>query len=98
MVIAFYNEGEFDITGECDGVSMSIGFTNMKVDTPVASIRKFCKSGNDVSFYEGGGCIVNRNTGAKARFMEMAGVYFLKLRIKPLGDDANGLGFVRPAP
>ena len=25
-----YNEGEFDITGECDGVSMSIGFTNMK--------------------------------------------------------------------
>ena len=45
----FYNEGEFDITGECDGVSMSIGFTNMKVDTPVASIRKFCNSGNDIS-------------------------------------------------
>ena len=35
----FYIEGEFDITGECDGVSMAIGFTNMKVDTPVASIR-----------------------------------------------------------
>ena len=79
-------------------VTMSIGFANMKVDTPVASIRKCCKSGNDVSFYEGGGCIVNRNTGAKAGLMEMAGVYFLKLRIKPLGDDANGLGFARPAP
>lgn len=93
-----YNEGEFDVTGECDGVSMSIGFTNMKVDTPIASIRKFCKSGNDVSFYEGGGCIVNRKTGAKARFMEMAGVYFLKLKLKQPTNDANGLDFVRPVP
>jgi hypothetical protein len=28
----------------------------------------------------------------------MAGVYFLKLRIKQLTNDANGLDFVRPVP
>ena len=52
------------------------------VDTPVASIRKFCKSDNDVSFYEVGGCIINRPSGAKARFLEMGGVHFLKLKVK----------------
>ena len=93
-----YNEGKFDVTGECDGTQLSIGFTNVKVDTPVASIRKFCKSGNDVSFYEGGGCIINRASGAKARFQEMGGVYFLKLRVKPPVTAENGLGFARPAP
>ena len=45
-----------------------------------------------------GGCMVNRNSGAKARFIEMAAAYFLKLKNKQLGDVDNGLGVARPAP
>ena len=45
-----YNEGEFEVSGECDGILMGLNFTNMQVDIPVASVRTFVASGNDVSF------------------------------------------------
>ena len=77
-----FHEGEFDVLGDCDGVNMGITFTNMKVDVPVASVRRFVIAGNNVSFIEGGGIMTNRATGAKVRFIELSGVYFLKLRVK----------------
>ena len=79
-----------------DGVPVTIPFTNMKVKTPVASVRRFINTGNTVTFYEGGGSIVNNDTGAKVEFIEKDGVYFLKLRIKEGKVDPSL--FVGPAP
>ena len=79
---------------------MGLMFTDMPYDIPVASIRRCVASGNDVSFYEGGGCIRNRKSGATAKFLEMGGVYFLKLKLKQptkVGVKSK-LAFVRPAP
>ena len=86
-------EGEFTVDGDCDGVPLSLNFTNMKVDVPIASVRKFVKSGNDVAFYEGGGCIVNRESKEKVKFDELGGVYFLKVRVNA---EPSTLGFARP--
>ena len=77
-----FNRGSFKVKGVCNGVKVTLGFTNMKVDIPVASVRTFVKSGNDVEFYEGGGMVRNRESGAQLPFIEMGGVYFLKIRIK----------------
>ena len=95
-----YNEGEFEVSGECDGILMGLHFTNMQVDIPIASVRRFVASGNDVSFYEGGGCIQNRKSGATGKCLEMGGVYFLKLKLKqPTKVGAKSkLDFARPAP
>ena len=73
-------------------------FTNMLVAIQVASVRRFVASGNDVSFYEGGGCIRNRKCGATARLLEMRGVYFLKLKLKQPASAKNKAAVVRPAP
>ena len=50
-----YYEGEFTDDGNCDGVPLSLNLSNMQVDVPIASVRRFVKSGNDVALYEGGG-------------------------------------------
>ena len=34
-----YNEGESEVSGECDGILRGLGFTNMQVHIPVASVR-----------------------------------------------------------
>ena len=78
-----YNLGKFAVRGSCNGVSVVLNFTNMKVDVPVASVRTFVRSGNDVEFFEGGGIVRNRENGAKLPFLEMGRVYFLQLQIKP---------------
>ena len=95
-----YNEGEFEVSGECDGILMGLNLTNMQVDIPVASVHRFVASGNDVSFYEGGGCIRNHKSGATAKFLEMGGVNFLKLKLKQStkGGVKSKLDFVRPTP
>ena len=79
---------------------MGLNFTNMQVDIPVASVRRFVAFGNDVSFYKGGGCIRNRKSGATAKSLEMEGVYFLKLKLKQptKGGVKSKPDFVRPAP
>ena len=94
-----YNEAEFEVSGECDGILIGLNFTNMQVDIPVASVRRLVASGNDVSFYEGGGCIRNRKSGTTAKFLEMGGVYFLKLKLKQRtkGGVKSKPDFVRPA-
>ena len=95
-----YNEGEFEVSGECDGILMGLNLMNMQVEIPLASVRRSVASGNDVSFYEGGGCIRNRKSGATAKFLEMGGVYSLKLKLKQptKGGVKSKLDFVRPAP
>ena len=53
-----YFEGDFTVDRDCDGVPLNLNFTNMQVDVPIASVRRFVKSSNDVAFYEGGGVCV----------------------------------------
>ena len=95
-----YNVSQFEVSGECDGILIGLNVTSMQADIPVASVRSFSVGGNDVSFYKGGGCIRNRKSGATAKFLEMGGVYFLKLKLKqPTTVGAKGkLDVVRPAP
>ena len=92
------SEGEFDVSGECDVITMGLNFTMMKVDIPVASARRFVASGDDVPFYEGGCCIRHRQSGATVKLLEMGGVYFLELNVKrPVGAKTK-TDVVRPAP
>ena len=94
-----YNLGRFDVTGVCNGVKLTLGFTHMKVDVPVASVRTFVRNGNDVQFFEGGGRVTNRENGAQLPIVEMGGVYFLKLKIRPPKSRSpdTDMVFARPA-
>ena len=47
-----FNNSEFTVKGTCDGVNMSLNFTDMDVDLPVSSVRQFVKSGYEVTFNE----------------------------------------------
>ena len=66
-------------------------------------MRQFIGTGHDVHFLEGGGFVEHRESGSKIRFMELGGVYFLKMRMKEVWTSNDGtaraeLGFVRPVP
>ena len=98
-----YNKGKFRVEGFVDGHPVSLGFVNMDVDIPVASVRQFISTGHDVRFMEGGGFVQHRETGSKISFMELGGVYFLKMRMKDLGPSYVSstkatAGFARPVP
>ena len=98
-----FNKGKFRVEGNVDGHDVSLGFVNMDVDIPVVSVRQFIGTGHDVHFIEGGGYVEHRNSGAKIRFMELGGVYFLKMRMNDAWTSADGgtrldLGFARPVP
>ena len=87
-----FNQSEFDVVGECDGVSKSLGFTSMDVDIPVAS-------GHHFNCFDAGGKIIDRSNGTKVRFIEMEGVYFLNIKNKSPGSSSVGTsGFTRPGP
>ena len=87
------------VNGSCNGVRVSLNFTNMKVDIPVASVRTLVKSGNEVEFFEGGGIVRNRDSGAELPIVEMSGVYFLKLKLRdPVPETASPAPFGRPGP
>ena len=77
-----YNLCKFEVHRSCNGVKVSLGFTNMKVDVPVCSVRTFVRTGNEVEFFEGGGVVRNSENDALLPFVEMGGVYFLQLKIK----------------
>ena len=94
-----FNRGSFMVNGSCNGVRVSLNFTNMKVDIPVASVRTLVRSGNEVDFFEGGGVVRNRESGVELPIVEMSGVYFLKLKLKdPAVESPNKSPFGRPGP
>ena len=86
-------EGEFTVDGDCDGVPLSLNFTNIQVDVPIATVKRFVKSCDDVAFYESVGRIVNRESKDNVKLVELGGVYFLKVRAKA---EQSTLGFARP--
>ena len=94
-----YNNGQFRVCGYVDGHPVNLGFVNMDVDIPAVSVRQFISSGHDVHFLEGGGFVQHRDSGAKIRFMELGGVYFLKMKLHECYDGGHvDSGFARPAP
>ena len=86
-------DGESTVDGDCDGVPLSLNVTNTQVDVPIASVKRFVKSGNDVAFWAGGGCIANRDCKERGRFVDFGGVSFLKARVRA---EQSQLGFARP--
>ena len=86
-------EGEFTVDDVCDDVPLSLNLTNMQVDVPIASVRRFFQSGSDVAFYGGGGCIANPESEEKVKSVKLGGVYFLKAGVRA---GQSTLGFARP--
>ena len=41
------------------------------------------KNGNEVEFFDGRGVVRNKENGAQMPFIDMGGVYFLQLKVKP---------------
>lgn len=78
-----YHLGSFRVEGVSSGINVSLGFSSMKVDVPVASVRTVVKNGNEVDFFDGGGVVRSKETGAELPFIELGGDDFLKLKIKP---------------
>ena len=68
------------------------------MNVPVCSVRKFVKDGYNVSFFPGGGTIENRETKQKMKFVELGGVYFLKIKLIHRLNVPGLSGFPRPAP
>ena len=93
-----FNKGEFDVHGECNDTPLSLCFTNVKVDAPIASVRRFVQAGCKVIFEHGGGHIVDEKSGARINFLEIGRVYFLKYKIKQPTSHNKPPAFGRQAP
>ena len=77
------HEGKCNIAATVDGFDFPIPFSNMKVDIPILSVRKAVKNGNDVTFTDDGGTIVNRDNGRTLTFIEANGSYWIKMKVLP---------------
>ena len=89
------NEGQVLVDFETqEGIRSNIVFQNVKVTTPILSVRKLVLKGHKVEFWDGGGCITGAGAGGhKMFFVERNGVYYIKLRILPPKN--NEAGFTR---
>ena len=90
------NEGQIHVQFETqEGIRSDITLQNVKVTTPIMSVRKLVKKGHMVEFWNGGGCIIAAKTGRKMYFVERGGVYYIKLKILPLVAKNSGPDFIR---
>ena len=53
----------------------------MKVSTPILSVRKLVKYGNDFYLNKQGGYILNLATGKKMKVYNFQGVYYLRMKV-----------------
>ena len=77
-----------------EGFESDVTFQNIKVTTPILSVRKLVKKGHQVQFRRGGGAIVAAG-GQRMEFVERGGVYYIKMKIRPPTPANSGLGFTR---
>ena len=78
------NEGQILVDFETqEGIRSNVTFQNVKVSTPILSVRKLVRKGHEVSFRRGGGTIIAAETGDRMDFVERGGVYYIKLKILP---------------
>ena len=80
--------GTLIVEAQTSGHDINVKFNHMKVNTPILSVRKLVKDGNEIYICDGGGYILNLKTNKRMYFFEHQGVYFIKLKVK----DAAGFG------
>ena len=78
-----------------EGLESDVTFQNIKVTTPILSVRKLVKKGHEVEFRRGGGSIVAAGSGERMNFIERGGVYYIKLKIRPPVSRNSQPGFTR---
>ena len=83
-----------------DGASVGITWDHMKVSTPILSVRKLVRDGNDVFINQHGGTIKNLKTGKVMKVHNFQGIYYVRMKITS-GKSAAvkpSQGFHRPGP
>ena len=84
-----YNEGEKLVRGlSNDGVPIGMVFQVTDVRNPLGSVRRMCEAGNRVIFDDdepGGGCVLNKLTGAKTPMNKENGLYYLYMWVPKSG-------------
>ena len=90
------NEGQILVDFETqEGIQSNVTFQNVRVSTPILSVRKLVRKGHQVSFRRGGGTITAAETGDKMEFEERGGVYYIQLKILPPKKKKISSDFVR---
>ena len=67
--------------GIIDGNAVEITWDHMKVSTPILSVRKLVKDGNDVYINRKGGYIENLITGKRLKIFNFQGIYYLRMKV-----------------
>ena len=90
------NEGQVTVGFETqEHIRSTITFQNVKVVSPILSVRQLVKKGHRVEFWDGGGCITGAGKGGhKMSFVERNGVYYMKMKFLP-PTKPNEAGFSR---
>ena len=73
--------GTVRTTGVIDGVDVEVVWDHRKVSTPILSVRKLVKDGNDVYINKKGGFIKNMATGKVMKVYNFQGVYYLRMKV-----------------
>ena len=73
--------GTVKTKGTIDGAEVEVTWDHMKVSTPILSVRKLVKDGNDVYINNQGGYIVNLATGKRMKVFNFQGVYYLRMKV-----------------
>ena len=90
------NQGQVHVEFETqEGLESDVTIQNIKVTTPILSVRKLVRKGHHVQFRQGGGSIIAAGTGQKMNFVERGGVYYIKLKIRPPVTKNSQSGFTR---
>ena len=59
-----------------------IKFDHRRVKVPILSVRRLCRDGHYCVIHKKGGYICNETTGQKIHFMELNGVYYLRMKVE----------------
>ena len=91
-----HNHGQILVDFETqEGIRSNVTFQNVKVSTPILSVRKLVRKGHQVAFRKGGGTITAAETGDQMEFVDRGGVYYIKLKILPAKPKSTKSDFIR---
>ena len=80
-----------------EGSTCNITFQCAEEDMPVLSTRKLCEAGHEVLYTNNGGLVIDTKRGQTTRFIQRAGVYYLKLHVLRPAKHERAEGFGRQA-
>ena len=75
--------GTVRVNGEVDNEKVSIEFDQLRVRTPILSVRKLVRDDHEIYIKRVGGNIRNTTSGKQIKFCEHAGAYYPELKITP---------------